>query len=50
MKSSITRKVQALLELDFPLLVKNNFIFFGDSDREKELNTPELLLFSWTRD
>lgn len=33
------KKVQTLLEFDMPLLVKNEFISFSDSDGEKELNT-----------
>jgi hypothetical protein len=39
MKSRISRIVQELFELNIPLLVKNYFISFGDSDGEKELNT-----------
>jgi hypothetical protein len=33
MKSSIRRKVQMLLELVIPLLVKNNFVDFDLSER-----------------
>jgi len=39
LKSRISRIVQELFELNIPLLVKNYFISFGDSDGEKELNT-----------
>jgi hypothetical protein len=39
MKSSIRRKVQTLFELDISLLLKNNFISFGE--REEALAWAE---------
>jgi hypothetical protein len=42
MKSSIRRKVQMLFELDIPLLVKNNFIYFsGTNDKEAAFTRAE---------
>ncbi len=42
-------KVQILFELDFSLLVKNNFVSFSDSDGEKELNTSRTVGICMTK-